>query len=280
MAESTLSVTYSDLQRTAGHFAGWGNTTTDYSPEQKLDIDEHVIKRCLRQVYYPQLVPGFGPYEWKFLKPIGTIAMVVGQQSYELPADYGGMDGPFTYPEEDGGGDIKVVGESEIRSMYQSMAPAGVAKVAFAAIRPQAPSEQQGTTVVNGSAVAAGTGQRFNVIFWPEPTVVVVLTYRYHALTDMIDADANPYPLGGMPMAETFIASCLSICEQHFNDKAGAHTDTFRRRLAAAIAFDKNAHTPEHFGYMGDNSDAKHLGRNRRGYVRHTGLITYNGVLP
>ena len=46
-------------------------------------------------------------------------------------------------------------------------------------------------------------GQRQEILFFPQPDQAFVLSYEYEAYNGAL-SDANPYPLGGMQMAELY----------------------------------------------------------------------------
>lgn len=76
MAESSLSLTYTELQFAVGHYLGMG-AVTSWSSEDTAVIDM-AISSGLRQFYWPPAVMQDGrtletPYEWKFLKPPATL---------------------------------------------------------------------------------------------------------------------------------------------------------------------------------------------------------------
>jgi len=82
MAESTLSLSYEDLQIEVGFFVGYGTDSTVWTTAQ-LALVDRVIKAGLRAFYFnPQ------GHEWTFLKPLYSISTaavtgtVTGQGTY------------------------------------------------------------------------------------------------------------------------------------------------------------------------------------------------------
>ncbi len=71
MAESTLSITYTELQFAVAHYLGLG-AVTSWSATDITMIDM-VISSALRQFYFPQPVGGAMPHEWSFLTPVTTL---------------------------------------------------------------------------------------------------------------------------------------------------------------------------------------------------------------
>jgi hypothetical protein len=174
---------------------------------------------------------------------------------YDLPDDFGAVDGDFTFAPSEGSPSIRIVGEGQIRAYRQHNA--GRSRPRYAAIRPKA---SDGTS-----------GQRFEVLFAPTPDIEYVLQYRYTVLLNKLTAD-NPYPVGGMTHAETILASCLAVAEQRGDDEKGIRWERFIERLTASISMDQKAGTPDYFGYNGDNSDAS-----QKYPVSRTDLVIYGG---
>ena len=231
MAESTLSDQYDDLMLTVAVFLGYGRNSTNWGATRTAQMAD-IIKSGLRQFYYPPM-----PHAWSFLKPVTTLITAADDYDYDLPDDYGGINGSFTYSVSTLYPAISVVGEGQIRDARQGYTPSGRPKVA--AIRPKT---SDGTE-----------GQRFEVIFWPTPNGIWTLGYCYNVLPDKIQT-LNPYHYGGMAHAETVLASCLSIAEERMNDEHGIHYEKFQERLAASIEYDLKSNMPDYFGYNGDGS--------------------------
>lgn len=184
---------------------------------------------------------------------------------YDLPDDFGGIEGKITFDQDEAYRSLPIVGEGSIRALRQNNVSAR--EPDRAAIRPKA------------YAVSASEGQRFELMLWPVPDQVYNLTYRYNAIPNKISA-TNEYPLGGMIHGETILESCLAMAEHTMDDQQGIHAARFQELMAASIAFDRQAMTPEFFGYNGDNSEKyDRMGaRDRRAYRVSFGDVTYNNV--
>jgi len=75
MAESTLSLTYSEIKTEVGVFLGFERDSQVWTNDETADV-EAIIKRGLRQFYTPPPMPGEdAPYIWSFLKPVSTLAI-------------------------------------------------------------------------------------------------------------------------------------------------------------------------------------------------------------
>lgn len=158
--------------------------------------------------------------------------------NYDLPDDFGGIEGEMTFAVVTQFPPIKEVGEGQIRAARQETTNRN--RPIFVAVRPK---ESDGTG-----------GQRYEAMFAPIPgATVYVLTYRKRILVDALTS-GNPHPYGGMAHSETILASCLAAAEL-LEDKKGVHWDTFMERLTASIDEDKQAHSRSFYGYNRDLSD-------------------------
>jgi hypothetical protein len=256
MAEASLSITYSDLLAEVGRYLGYGRDTGQWSTDERADVDS-VIKSGLRQFYVPPPISANEPpYSWSFLKPIDTITTQTDTSVYDLPDDFGGVEGNFTFEDGSGKHFIPLSGEGIVRQMQSLNDKSGVPSIA--AVRPKS---CDGTT-----------GQRFELVLWKTPDDTYVLSYRKIVLLNAL-TDLNPYPLGGMTHGETILASCLAIAELRLNDgQRGLNWQAFMSRLAASVFSDRKMNAPGFLGYNGDRSDDNDRQRER------TTIVTYNGV--
>ena len=181
--------------------------------------------------------------------------------NYDLPDDFGGMDGTLTYEPSENKADIKIVGEGRIRTLRRN--DSSTTYPLYVAIRPK---EQTDTT----------TGQRFEVMFYPIPDDAYELAYRMNILPQMLVATTLTHPYGGAIHAETIEASCLAIAELQEDEKEGPKKAYFMERLSASISKDKNTARQEYFGYNGDQSQ-NYNRYDRRRHCRDDHLVTYDG---
>ncbi len=246
MAESTLSITYSDLLAEVGRFLGYQGTADTWTVQELSEIDSYV-QSGVRQFYYPPAIEGLDPgHEWSFLHPVTTIETEAGEQTQDLPDDLGRVQGDFYFEPEHHYDSIVVVSEGRVMAMSQKETPN--AKPRIAAIRFKA---SDGTD-----------GQRQEVVWWPTPDAAYELQYRYEAYSGKLSG-TRKYPLGGMKFAELLIESCLAVAEQRANDESGLHFEKFSRMLIAAVEQDKK-NGARYFGQMGEPvllaRDRKQLG--------------------
>ncbi|MFA5186695.1 MAG: hypothetical protein WC551_09485 [Patescibacteria group bacterium] len=263
MAESSLSIGYTDLRQEVGGFLGYGRTIASWSAARIATIDR-IVQSGVRQVYFPPAVNVSGSneeatvHEWSWLRPTTTLPTVADDGDYDLPDDFGRLVGKFHYAANVHRAAIYVVSVGDLLDMRahydQNDAPRYVA--------------------IRYKASTGVSGQRQEALFWPEPDAVYTLSYEYEAYTGVL-SDTYPYPLGGMQLAELYIESCLSIAEQRPNDEIGIHTAKFQLLLAAAVYRDMQRGA-RNFGQMGHKERYKE--RICRGYTGTTYPITYHGV--
>lgn len=233
---STLALTYPDYMNAVGYFLGYGTDYTAYDATRQARCDA-LVQAGLRQFYFPANAPD-GFKGWSFLRPsTGTITTVSGTSTYDMPSNFGIIEGPITYPSTTTGPPITIIDESDIRAMTGFGATTG--KPVYASIRPK---------TTTGSA-----DQGWECLLWPTPDIAVVLTFKY-SLSPAKLTVLLPYPYGGIFHHETIKESCLSVAEYDEDDTPGIHTEKFQQRLAASILYDRQAGTHEYFGYNADTS--------------------------
>lgn len=238
MAESTLSITYTDLQAEVGAFLHYGQDPDNWSADETKRVDRF-IQAGLRQFYYPPQMEGVElGYTWSFMYPTTTLTTADGTRAYDLPDLFQQIDGEFHYEEDVFWQSISHVSEARMLELIE--------------YSDDEDKPRYFTTRAKDSTGA--TGQRFEVLFWPKPDAAYTLTYRYKAYAGKLDAVTYKYPLGGMQYGECIIESCLAIAESRGNDEAGFHQTQFARLLAAAVAQDRRQ-SARRYGDMGGHED-------------------------
>ncbi len=260
MSESGLSIGYPELISEAGHFLGYGyKAYADYTAPRKAHLNR-IVQAGVRRVYYPMALDASTVgYEWSWLQPTTTLAVVSGTSDYDLPDDFGRLIGSLHYPAETYRTSIPEVPVSTILAARAFSALTGYPSIA----------------AVRWKTTDGTSGQRQEILFDPEPDGDWALSYEYEAYNGALSSD-NPYPLGGMKLAELYIESCLAVAESKDDDELGIHTQTFRALLVDQIARDRK-NGALYYGHMGD----KEPGRNafRRGYAGSPYRYEYKGVV-
>ena len=263
MSESSLSIGYTDLRQEVGGFLGYGRTVDGptWTPARVATIDRYV-QSGVRKVYYPPLVKigneEIAGYEWSWLRPTTTISTVADDGDYDLPDDFGRLIGNLHYAANEQKPSIAIMSVGDILDMRSHFDENSAPR--YAATRYK--------------SSIGDTGQRQEILFWPEPDAIYTLSYEYEAYSGVL-SDTYPYPLGGMQLAELYIESCLSVAEQRTNDEVGIHTDQFQLLLVDAITRDRKRGA-RNFGQMGHKEGFKE--RIRHGDTGTTYPITYHGV--
>lgn len=265
--ESTLSLAKTAIEYEVAVFLGY-ETDPDLRGARESAAIDGIVKSGLRQFYYNPAVPDLdipAAYEWSFLKPVATFSLASGSQTLPLPDDYGGSDGDVTIASTEGGTwlPIYLVGEGVIRTNYMRY-PEMTGQPTCCAERPL-----KGT--------AAQRGQRYELVFYPEPDDDYTIQLTYHVLPDALSG-SRPYCYGGMAHAETILESCLAIAEQRLDDASLVHSMKFHERLKASVEVDRR-HKPERLGYNGDRSDDRYGPWGQRGW-RDRITVTFDGVSP
>src|SRR5438445_2662553 len=190
MAESSLSLTITDLQAEVGSFLGWGmGSVAPYSDQAWTTFQAQRIKSNtasgLRRVYWPVPDDNGPVYNWSFLHPVSTLTFVQGQQAIPLPDDFGGVEGEITLLSARGllWLPIRLYNEGMVRDYYTRM-PTTTGRPQFAAVTP-----------LKGTSLNAG--QRFQLLVWPLPDANYPFQVSYYVNPDFLDG-ARPFPLGGV----------------------------------------------------------------------------------
>lgn len=235
MPESTLSISFTDLQVEVGVFLGYDPDPDNWSANETAEVGRY-IQSGVRQFYYPPAAEGVeAGYEWSFMRPQGSVTTVVDQDTSVLPDDFGRLLGALHYPSTSYHSPIPIVSQHLILSRQTGSSQAGMPQIACVRFKTQ----------------TEGEGQRQELLFWPTPNAAYELAFIYEAFSGKLSTD-NPYPLGGMKHSELVVESCLAVAEQRANDERGIHTENFIRMVATAIAQDRK-NGPKHFVPTGEN---------------------------
>lgn len=222
MSESGLSIGYPDLKLEVGRFLGYGSAEANWSASQLAEI-ERVVQSGVRRVYFPPAIDANSlAYEWSWLRPTTTIDIESGTADYDLPDDFGRLIGALYYQSEEYKESIIQVSIGKILALRSYESLTGIPR--YAAIR--------------FKASTGASGQRQEILFYPEPDNDWTLSYEYEAFNGAL-SDTYPYPLGGMKFAELYIESCLAVAESRMNDEIGIHTQTYQALLIDAVARDR-----------------------------------------
>jgi hypothetical protein len=236
MAESSLSLAWSDFKSEVGYYLGMGRgVATAWSVSQLAEISA-VVQSGIRQVYYPPAVSADTlAYEWSWLRPTSMLAIsVAGGYDYDLPDEFCRLIGELSYPDNEYRNPIAVIAVGKLLALR--------ANSDLTSGAPQYAATRYKTST--GSA-----GQKQEILFWPTPDASWTLLYEYEAYSGAL-SDSCPYPLGGMQLAELYLESCLAVAESRITDAPGTHTKQFGSLLLDRIARDRKRGA-QLYGQMG-----------------------------
>jgi hypothetical protein len=259
MAESTLSISYDDLQAEVGEFLHYGPDAATWSAEETKRVDR-LIQAGVRQFYFPPAMEGVElGYQWSFMRPTTTLATVAGTRAYDLPDNFSAIVGELHY---------------ETNVFYHAITSVPQGRMQEL-IEYEDDQEKPRFFTTQFKTSTGATGQRHEILFWPKPDAVYTLTYRYEAYAGKIDPVNYPYPLGGMKYGECLIESCLAVAERRGNDEMGIHEAQFQRLLMAAVSADRRQ-SPQRYGQMGGVEDGV-IPLGRHSCFQTSYPITYKG---
>ena len=218
---ASLSHDRGGLLKRLGHHVFDKPNAGSWSHDEESRLQQ-ILVTGLSNFYWFTPIAGAEGHDWSFLSPSATLAITASTDSYNLPADFGGLESDgFTF---DSGtqSPIKLVTEGELQTLRGTLAQTA-AEPSYCAIRPKVNSP--------------GAEQLYEVLFYPKPTSGHTLRYRYSVIPGFID-EANPYPYGSRLHSITILESCLAAADE-FLGKTGPHDAEFQRCLAASIHRDK-----------------------------------------
>lgn len=251
MAESSLSLTFTDMQTDVADYLNLTRTSGNWSTDDTARINR-AINRGYRQFLYPAQIDKMHAHHWSFLRPKTTIPTVASDADYTLPDDLERIVGALTWPADTPYAPIEQTSDEAIRRWRQVDDSTGIPR--HYAVRPVA---GDGTS-----------GQRFEMLLYPTPSSAWTLSYRYIMRPSAL-SNNNLYPIGGTEHGETILASALAMAELERHETKGARWAYFLERLIASINRDRDQY-PANIG----RSMAGLPGASRQGTS-----VRYNGVV-
>lgn len=231
MAESTLSITFSELKERVGLNLRYTRTSTNWTSEEAARVSD-AIRDGLRKFYRAR--------DWTFLKPARTVVTVANVKAYDLPQEVGYIEGNLYHAESTGYRTVHKAFPEVILDRHATSHTSGLPELY--AMRPK---------MTDGVL-----GQTKEIIFWPTPDAAYTLTYSARILPDMLTTD-QLYALGAAEHAPTILEACLSCADLNNNDAMGVHEAAYQQALANSIEYDARAYAPRVVGKLGN-------GRGRR----------------
>jgi len=245
-----------------GHHMGFGQHPSGWTATQKEQIKE-VVRGALRRVYSPPPLPGkTAAHEWSFMYPTRTINTIAGAYAYELPADFGGVDGNITYkPDENTIHTcINRRSEANIRAMLQNSSVA------------------TGRPVYFGIRTKDNVGEgatRYEILFYPSPDGAYAIEMPYRVAKAPDDLSVIP---GEDLYKELFLEACRAQADVFLKRRQRPHEALYEERLIASIRQDQQLWASQSVGPNGNrNSTIRGWGDRRIASAEQP--VTYNGQI-
>lgn len=230
MAESSLSETFLTIRLAVCRRIGYDATTL--SPEATSDVGD-MIRAGYRYALRPPPGPDGTPFQWSFLRPANTLALVSGTSTYDLPANFGGSIDTVTLT--DGGTTPKPLDKDTADNILAARAVEAAANATPQrfAIRVKTPTTTAGDT----ADLTSGTGQRWEILFYPTPNATFTVTYHYPVIVNALST-TNLYPLGGAHFSDCVLQACLMLAVKRYSLEPQGEQEQFMACLVASIAED------------------------------------------
>ena len=178
----------------------------------------------------------------------------VVQVDYDLPTNFGGLDGPLIFKPGNLAfhTSVPLVGEYQIPEGRQRWDIVSFPQIA----------------ALKQKAQDSTYGSRWAITFYPSPDRAYQLVGRVKY--DPAPLTAGKYPMCGSSHYETALLACLSLV------KPNEYVSPYQMALAASITMDQSEMAPENIGTNSDRSDNYRNGEWRQSW-RLTD-VTFNGV--
>ena len=225
MAQTALQLDIHALREEVAFFMGKGRVWDDVAEDERQSINA-IISAGLRMFY--------GAYPWSFLHLDASLSLEKDVWKYDLPDDFGFINGNVVVTDGNVSWSCRQVSQSEIEIAKKTNP--SVPK--FYAIYPKKMEDDR-------------IGQGWEIAVWPVPSKDLTLHYRYNVQPRAL-TDNKSYPYGGMYHSETIKEACLAKAESETQDQPGVHSQHYQAALQNSIAFDKNLSSPDNLGYNGD----------------------------
>ena len=226
MAESTITLTWTEFKVEVADFLGYTRTSANWSTDQTARI-EACVNHGVRQFYQPHALPEqIGTHEpaheWSFIKPWTTLATTADDADQDAPDNFASLASQLFYSSTDRHDPIEIVSPSII--LEHRRTTTGTGPPFLAATR---------SKTTDGSS-----GQRWEFMFYRTPNSAYTLSYQYYVIQGAL-GDSYPYPLGGGQHSMTIMASCLDYAAAMYRpDQSTSMRTLYNDRLRASISLD------------------------------------------
>ena len=256
---------YSDCRDAIGRWAGFHPEVNRWNEYQLRDVKQ-ILKEGWLQFQTPPMLPGETIcHVWSFLHPRYHLPLVADEWDYQLPPDFGGLNGDVDYDRQ------KFFYVPRMRQITPSKMIQF--RSTYEPVTTFAP-HLYSIDVEHGD----GTEQaRYTLSVYPRPNRNLTLMIPYYVLRDE-PSDQFPFYPGVSAHASTIRSSCLAAAERILNDvHEGPEWMTFMNRLRTSVEFDRRQKKSS-LGYN-INEPRDVSGRLRRRAQRRANLYGSNSVI-
>jgi hypothetical protein len=219
----SLGITFAEVRRHVGRLLGFGADPDSYDSNAILAVDD-AIRAGLRDFYFPSI--NGAPYEWSFLRKLGSITFVSGTAAYTMPSGFVRMASRMVVS-----GDsfpLRQLSDGDIRSMSQALSESGD-PLYFA--------------IVPDEALIATGVTAYKATFYPVPNTTDTVRF-WHTFSPTVDLDTGG-PIGGVNHGRAIIQCCLAQAEIMLNlesipETGGLHISKAEQLLSLAIESDRD----------------------------------------
>ena len=250
MADSSLSITKTELDIFLADHLGWGRTAANWGTTNQARIDQARDSGLSR--FYME-------HDWSFLRIVTSLTTTADQAADDLPDAFGSLFVPFAFAANKG------------------YTPPVQRPVAFIEDR-ISESDSSSTPkyyAINAKAQTGVAGTRYEVLWYPYPDEAFVFTYGYEVQRDALTS-SYPYPAGTSEGRQALMWACLAEAEAMWNDGIGIGEQKYADALPKALAKDGRRKTGN-LGFSRDGSDGIRI---RGRYDDQTPRSLIDGSLP
>lgn len=211
--------TFESIYKAVSDYLGYGDSPSGDSLTLCKDIANDAILNFL-QGYDPRYGTN---YEWSFLHPETSITTTADQETEALPSGFTGLRLPFTHTSLEGIIQLKQYPVEHIRHLIEASDNQTDFPTCFA-ILPGAYTE--------------GSGQTFEVMWYPTPDNAYTLNYSYDITPGALEDDAD-IVIGGAIHSTTIKALARAEAEARRHDGQNFWQAKAIQMMAASIENDK-----------------------------------------
>lgn len=275
MSEPAGAIRYSVLMSQAGDFLGhgYGSERGDPAwPAREAYRVKDATAGGVLQVYKPPKLPTDNePHNWSFLRPVAQVTVSDGDDSADLPADFGGFEGQAV---------VRLSGStSQSRVPVRRTQLAEIYAMRAATPTSSGPPQWYAEEPLRG--VTDARGQRWRMAVYPTADQDYTFWVQYYFNAVVTNEGGGDYVYGGQDHPNLFLASVKAWAEVHYDGRSPAESpmyNLFMIELSGAVGRDRRR-KGENIGYNGDGRGRVWSGRGLSDpwWLRDNVTVTYGG---